>query len=435
MKFELPSSLKLGSATASAQIEGGIQNHNWSRWCEMGKILDGTDCHVASDHFNRYKEDIDLMKSMNHEVYRMSIEWSRVEPEQGKFSEEGIQHYVDEVKYLIDSGIEPMVTLHHFTDPIWFEDLGSWQNTDAVKYFVRYTEKIAEALGQYVSEWVTINEPSVYAEATCIRGVFPPGETGIKRYAIVARNMILAHIESYKTLQNVCKNLTGRSVKIGVANHLIDFHTTGGGPLAIVGRRALEYSFHDIFLEGMVYGKLKFPLNILKNETGYKAKQGVYSEYIGVNYYSRHMVRPSFNPGMLFTKTVMKENSQYNDLGWELYPEGLYNVCNAVYKKYKLPIQITENGTCDEKDAFRTEFIYNHVLQIKRLVDDGIPVEKYYHWSLMDNFEWAEGLSKRFGLVEIDYDTQERTVRRSGRFYADLIKNRGVTDEMVAEYL
>lgn len=424
--FTLPKEFKMGSATASAQIEGGDTLNNWYRWCQRGKIKDSSSCFVADDHYNRYIEDIDLMKQMNHEVYRMSIEWSRIEPKRGVYSQEGINHYIDEISYLIKNGIKPMVTLHHFSEPIWFEDMGGWQKDESVDCFISYVKKVVEGLGDKVDEWITINEPNVYLDGVYVKGSFPPGDKGVRKYFRAAKNLIVAHIRAYELIHKYCKG-----AKVGIANHMAYFDHSEGGLLGKLGKKMLEHSFHNIFLEGMGRGRFLFPLKSGNS----KVAPGRYCDFIGVNYYSRHMVKPALNPGMLFTKLEVKKESSYNDMGWEIYPEGLYIVCKRLYNEYKLPIKITENGTCDRADKFRIKFIYDHLYQIMRLIDEGVEIDSYYHWSTLDNFEWADGLKERFGLIHVDYDSQVRTLRKSGEFYSEIIKNKAVTEELIAKYL
>ena len=181
----------------------------------------------------------------------------------------------------------------------------------------------------------------------------------------------------------------------------------------------------------MTRGKLLFPVGIGNHPFG----KGIYSDFIGINYYSRDMIRFTWDMTRLFGDYTLKENSDYNDMGWEIYPEGLYRICKRYWQEYKMPVFITENGIPDWKDAKRAKFIYDHFAMIRNLLDEGVPVERYYHWSLLDNFEWDDGLTPRFGLIEVDPDTQKRTIRKSGRFYGTLSKNKEVTAEMIREYL
>jgi beta-glucosidase len=430
--FHLPETFMLGVATASAQIEGGDTNHSWHRWShQKGNIADGTNCGVADDHWNRIDEDIELMKQLNIDTYRMSLEWSRIEPGKGKFSRDAIDHYRDEIIKLKNAGIIPLITLHHFSNPLWLEDSGAWTNSNVVKHFCDYAEYVFHHLGDLVSDWVTINEPNVYLVFGYVYGTWPPGKQNMRMYFKGAKNMIASHIAVYNKIHDLAGEKGLKDVKVGTCHHLRIFQSKNNGFAEKKICALLERVFHDMFVTGMAEGKLLRPLG-----KGYPFGKGDYQDFFGINYYTRDIV--SFNPlniAQLFSETEVMDGSPVNDLGWEIYPEGLYALCKRYYERFKKPVFITENGTCDKHDAFRTKYIYDHLLQIEKLRKDNIDVQRYYHWTLMDNFEWAEGLSARFGLIDVDYDTQKRHVRKSGLFYRDLCMRRGVTRDMIETYL
>lgn len=430
--FNLPHSLLLGSATASVQIEGGDKANNWYRFCEQGRVKDGTHCIVADDHWNRYEEDIGLMKQLNHKVYRMSIEWSRIEPERGNYLDESLIHYRDEIQMLLDNNIQPLVTLHHFSQPIWFEDMGGWTNPESVVSFTRFTEKVVSFLGDLVAEWITINEPNVYLESTYSSAIFPPEKPSIFNYYKGLRNMAAAHIETYKQIHDLRRKMGFASgTRVGVALHIRVFDAQKKSLLSKMSQGLLDHNFHTIFLESMINGKFLFPIGF----GGYPYGKGTYCDFFGVNYYSRDIIKFSWNPLRLFSELLVNKGSEVNDMGWEIYPEGLYRICQKYWSIYNKPIYITENGICDATDGQRTEFIYDHLKVVSRLIEEGVPVEKYYHWSLMDNFEWDEGLQRRFGLIEVNYETQERTIRSSGQFYGEMARENKVTDAMIERFL
>lgn len=430
--FKLPSSLLLGSATASVQIEGGDTFNNWYRFCEQGRTKDGSHCIVADDHWNRYEEDIQLMKELNHKIYRMSIEWSRIEPEKGKFSDEPLSHYRMEIESLLNNNIQPLVTLHHFSHPIWFEDMGGWSNPESVTLFKRFTEKVVSYLGDIVAEWVTINEPNVYLESTYSSAIFPPETPSMSNYFKGLKNMAAAHIEAYRLIHDIrSKKGFDKSTMVGIALHIRVFDAYKMSKLAKIPKKLLNYSFHTLFLESMIHGKFMVPIGFGEYPSG----KGNYCDFFGVNYYSRDIVNFSFNPSRLFSELLVNEAAEVNDMGWEIYSEGLYRICKEYWDTYRKPIYITENGICDAKDEKRTRFIYDHLKVVKNLIDDGVNIERYYHWSLLDNFEWDEGLQRRFGLIEVDYDTQERTIRNSGLFYGEIAKSNEVTQDIIDKYL
>ncbi len=432
--IKLPKEFLFGSATAATQIEGGDRHSNWYHWGLQGKIANNESPIVAADHYNRVEEDIGLMKEMNHEIYRMSIEWSRIEPQEGIWSEEGISHYQQEIRALLRAGIKPLITLHHFSHPQWFEEIGQWTNKDSVKYFLRFTKKVISSIGHEVSEYCTINEPNVFVNDTFMEGKYPPGKKDeIMSYFRASRNLIIAHLKTYEMIHKMREEMGYHDTLVGIAMHLAYFDVSGNKLLTRISKELMDYSFHKLFLNGMVEGHLTFPIG-----SGYPIGKGIYCDFLGINYYSSHLIHSSSNPAMLFGEVKVEEDlpdASVNDLGWEIYPKGLYKVVKKIYDLYKLPIYITENGIPDAKDTKRSKFIYDHILEIKRLIEDGVDIRRYYHWSLLDNLEWNDGYTPRFGLVEVNYETQERTIRGSGRFYGELCREKEITEEMIDKYL
>lgn len=425
-----PAEFEFGTATASCQIEGGDRNNTWYRWAEAGKIKDGSHCIVADDHWNRVEEDIRLMQQLHTSVYRMSLEWSRIQPEPNRFDEQALRHYRWEVELLRKAGIRPLVTLHHFSNPLWFEDAGGWEQEHSPELFCAYCTRVVEALGDLVNEWVTINEPNVYLMFGYVFGQWPPGKTSLGAYFRCARNMIDAHIRAYRLIHRQEDRAGEPSTLVGIAHHLRCFDPATDSPMDRWLAGVYDRLSQEIFVRGTVEGRLVPPVGV-----GHPFGKGTFADFFGVNYYTRDRVRFVLNPGAFFGELLTTPDEPQNDLGWELYPEGLYRVCKRYYQRYRIPIFITENGTCDAHDMFRTRYIYDHLAQVHRLLDEEIVVSRYYHWTLMDNFEWLEGLSARFGLIHVDFQTQKRTIRDSGRFYAEVCEKKAVTDEMLRRYL
>ncbi len=430
--FQLPADFSLGTATASLQIEGGDTNNTWYRWSRQpGRIADGSDCAVADDHWNRVDEDIRLMKRLNVTVYRMSLEWSRIQPAEDHFDEGALAHYRDEIIALKNAGIEPLVTLHHFSNPLWFEDSGGWTDRRAVRRFERYAERAAHCLGDLVQEWVTINEPNVYLVFGYVAGTWPPGEQSIVKYIRGARTMIRAHVAAYRAIHRVRSSMGFTDTMVGAAHHLRIFDPKRDSRLDRFACALQNRLFHEVFLAGMSHGRLVPPIG-----AGLPRGRERFQDFIGINYYSREMV--TFNirkPEQMFGDIETLPGAPVNDLGWELYPEGLSRFCEACHRRFGLPIYITENGTADAADRFRSRYLYDHLRQVHRLIGAGVDVRRYYHWTLMDNFEWAEGYEAKFGLVAVNFKNQKRTIRRSGTFYGEICKNRGVTGAMIKKYL
>lgn len=424
--FDLPGDLLLGSATAATQIEGGDRGVNWYAWSLQGKVGDGESSLTGADHWNRFREDTELMARMGHRCYRMSVEWSRIEPERGTWSAEGIGHYREELSLLRERNILPLVTLHHFSCPQWFQDRGGWLGEEAVDDFLEFCGKAVSSLGDLVSEWCVINEPNVFANDTYMDGKYPPGHRGdMKSYFRVSRNLVLAHLRCYTLIHGIRKehNFPGET-RVGIVHHLARFEASRRKPIPLLGKFLTVYLFETIFLEGMIRGRLLPPLG-----WGRPRGRGRFCDFIGINYYSRHIISRfgdiRFDPSL--------EEERKTDLGWEIYPRGLYDVASACWEKYRLPLYITENGLADASDAKRALFIREHLRELKHLRDRGIPVMRYYHWSLMDNLEWNDGYGPKFGLVEIDYPTMERRIRPSARYYARICRSHFVEEDIHAD--
>lgn len=415
--------LLLGVATAATQIEGGDRNNSWYSWAERkNHIKDNSSPLRANDHWNRFREDIALMKEMKISIYRFGLEWSRIEPEKHIFSKEAIKHYKEEIELLKKNGIQPLVTLHHFSNPLWFENMGGFENPASIELFTEYVAYTVKELGSDVSEWITINEPNIYTVNGYFFGMWPPGKKRFSSLRTVYTNLAACHIKSYKIIHDIYDENDFGQVKVGFANYLrvfVPYSKTN--LLHVLTAKFFDKAFQESLSDAFCLGKVSFPV---KKSSAYKFEKGRYFDFIGINYYSRGACR--------FFKDTTFENTEKNDLGWEIYPKGISFFAERMFRKYNAPIYITENGTCDKDDKIRAKYIYSH---LKELIDSGLPVERYYHWTFIDNFEWAEGEEARFGLVALDFETQKRTIRESGRFYTEIIENNGVTDEMYNKYV
>ena len=423
----------MGSATAATHIEGGEQPHNWYRWSELGKIQDGSHSKVACDHINHIESDVKLLKAIHTETYRMGIEWSRIEPEEGQFSKEGIELYRKEIKLLLKNNIRPLVTLWHFSNPLWMEDDGGWINPKCVDRYLNYVRFVVGELGDLVTDWVTINEPNVYLFFGYFEGRWPPGMRGkVRKYLRGANHFAKAHLKAYDQIheQLEAKGHQKEEIQVGVAHHLRIFDMFDKRHLTKMAAYVSNHLFQWMYLEAMTHARFVFPL---KWHREFPKKN--YCDFIGINYYSRDLVKGIYNPGTLFNELYVKKGKAVNDLGWEIYPKGLFRICKRVYKHYKIPIFITENGICDANDEQRAKFIYDHLKQLNKAIKKGIDIRRYYHWSTMDNFEWAEGVSARFGLYHNNYETQERTLRDSGKFYGEICKKKKISRKMIKKYL
>ena len=418
--FKLKEGMKLGVASAATQIEGGDIRHSWMDWYLQGHIQDGSTPARANQHYRLWREDAALMKEMGIEIYRLGVEWARIEPQQGAYDEAVIRHYKEEIKLLLEYGIQPLVTLHHFTNPIWFEEKGGFEKKENIRYFLRFVKKMVVAFGSKVNEYITLNEPNVYATLGYYEGQWPPGKKSMLQATKVMSVMAAAHIQAYTLIHKCRKKMGYTDTKVGFANHMRVFIPENSKDLRhCFFAKITEYFFQGSLCAAMYTGKFFWPVRNVMN-----LPRGRYSDFLGLNYYTRSAVK---NLGDNVRKGVA-----VNDLNWEIYPKGIVECAKKLYQYLPLPIYITENGTCDKDDRFRSRYLYEHIREIS---ETKLPVERYYHWCFCDNFEWIEGESARFGIVHVDYETQQRTIKESGEFFMALRKENGVDKMLYDKYV
>jgi beta-glucosidase len=412
---EFPKNFFWGASTSSHQIEGGNIN-DWSQWeaqsaDRLAKESELKFSHLASwpqirgeamnssnyisgqacDHYNRFEEDLEIARILNHNAFRFSIEWSRIEPRRGEFDEKEINHYVRVVDSLREKGMEPFVTLWHWTIPLWARDQGGWGNSRIIDDFSRFAQKISQSLAGKVKYWIILNEPEVYAGNSYLKGFWPPQKRNVFAYSKAFNNLAKAHKKVFDLIKK-----SDPEVQIGVAKHNIYFEAYQNRFGNRLMKRVIDWWWNFRFLD-----KIKDKL-----------------DFIGLNYYSHNLIDEGFGKN---------RNREVSDMGWELYPEGIYQVLKEL-NKYGKPIIITENGLADFNDEHRGWFILETLKNILKAIDKGIDVRGYLHWSLLDNFEWDKGFWPRFGLVEVDYKTMERKIRPSARLYARICKENGLAD-------
>jgi len=380
MRF--PDGFLWGAATSAHQIEGGNVNNDWWRAEEAGLLPHRSG--NANDSWNRWAEDIELLQQIGLNAYRLSIEWARVEPEPGRFDQPALDVYRRQLEGLKHAGIEPMVTLHHFTNPRWLADRGGWRNPDVGPLLANYTDRVARQMGDLVKWWITINEPSILGLKGYIEGSWPPHRPmDLRGYVQLMHHAARGHI------------LARRAVRAQRADAMVSM------AFALWPMQALRWwspidqamaRFGDWLWQGRVLSRALSAL-----------------DWIGVNYYSRNVV------GWPWPTRVLNSANR-TDFGWEIYPQGLYDVLRRV-GRYGKPVVITENGIADADDDQRPAYILAHVRQLHRAISDGVDLRGYMHWSLLDNFEWAEGYEQRFGLA-----TRERLLRPSAQTYGKIAR-------------
>ena len=420
MKFAIPKGMLMGVSTASMQIEGGELNTNWNDWYSRGFIKDGTNPATDNDHWVKWREDSALMGEMGLQLYRFSVEWARLMPEASRVDEAAVERYRQELLLLKEQGIRPLLTIHHFSNPMWFEEKGAFEKRENLHYYLELVELVADRFGDLCSDYITINEPNVYATNSYFFGSWPPGKKSVGSTLAVMENLAYCHIKAYMLIHEKRKAMGYDDSMVGCANHVRIFAPKNPRNLwHCTGAKLTAFLFQNALTKAMTLGEFPAPLRNFG-----KFPKGEYTDFIGVNYYSRSTVT-GIGDGV-------RENCPKNDLGWEIYPQGLVDCAKQLYDVLPRPIWVTENGTCDNDDRFRCRYLYEH---LQALSNSGLPFERYYHWCFCDNFEWAEGNSSKFGLVSVDAESRERRVKNSGRFYSEIIKNGGVTEEMFEKFV
>lgn len=413
-----------GSATSSHQVEGDNKNNDWWRWESEGKTKDPS--LKACDQYKCYKEDFNLARELNHNAHRFSLEWSRIEPKEGSYDEDALNHYRDMVRTLRLLGIEPIVTLNHFTLPLWLYEKGGWLSAKSEDIFAAFVEKAVSCLGEDVKYWITLNEPVGNIYSAYIEGAWPPGRHSFKEAARVFVKLLKVHCLAYKAIHGIYREKGWPLPKVSISKHVLLFAPCRSKSiLDNISARSRHYYFNRLFINSLMRGWCAAPGVPI---TRLPAKRTL--DFLGLNYYTKDFIhyaglRSTRIFGNVCTLRHHLEFGKRNFLKWEIYPEGIYNVLKE-FSSYNIPIMITENGICTNDDKDRIDFIKIHLKEVKRAMKDGVEILGYLHWSLLDNFEWAHGYGPRFGLIEVDYISQKRTIKPSARVYAEIIKRGGL---------
>lgn len=418
-RFTFPPGFRWGTATSAHQVEGYNVHNDWWAWeQEPGRIEGGDRSGAACDWWQRAESDFDLAARLHQTAHRLSIEWSRLEPRPGQWDDGAVDRYRQMLRGLRDRGIEPMVTLHHFTNPRWFAERGGWQRDDAPATFSRYVERIVLALREFTSLWCTINEPVAWAVSAYGTGKWPPGGRSISRALRALTNLVRAHAAVYRIIRRLQPQ-----AQVGIAHYFRLFDPANPGSRLDRLAAGQRHRFvNGSFLDAVTAGRVRaFPwIADLPEAAGTV-------DFVGVNYYTRDLVAFDLRqPRRLFGRNFLNPAAPHSDGEYgEIYPEGMYRVLEFA-QRYGKPVYVTENGLPDADDDLRGEFLVSHLREVARAIRDGVDVRGYYHWSLVDNFEWAEGWSLRFGLIAVDPLTQARTIRRSAGIYADICRRNTV---------
>ncbi len=413
--LKFPRGFLWGAATSAHQVEGGNIHNDWWLWEQKkGNVKNNDQSGKATDHYNRYEEDFDWAKSLDHNAHRLSIEWSRIEPEEGKWNFDEVAHYRNVLKALRKRKLKAMLTLHHFTNPAWIAKQGGWNNSDTPRYFARYATFIAEHLGEYVDFWVTINEPIIYIGQGYGMADWPPQRKSFFAAAGAFLRLSKGHQLAYKAIhaqldEKGRKKKRKKIVQVGIAKNQLSITMYRNRFIDYLYVRVSEFVWNDLFF---LWTRLK------------------YFDFIGVNYYFHQRVKRAKGRGFIYVDVRSEEKRESSDLGWEVFAPGLFNVLMDL-RKYKKPMYVTENGISTTNDDKRVRYIVVHLKELYHALEAGLDVKGYFHWSLLDNFEWSQGFTPRFGLIEVNYKTFKRTPRPSAFIYSQICRDNEIDHELL----
>lgn len=418
--FKLNNSMKLGVVCASPQAGAGKCRNTWNDWYAQGKMRSILDPSVGGGHRKHWRQDIMLMRRMGIETCRISAEWALIEPAEGEFSEKELDRLKEEILLMSGLGIRPLLTLHYFTNPSWFEEKGGWEKADNIRFFLSYAEKLVSRLGHLVNEYITINEPNTFAYHGYYTGDWPPGKKSLSAAMQVVSVMASAHIRCYKLIHSVRRSLGFTDTKAGCSVQMRVFEPKySHNPIQSNACALAEKLFQSRLIEAVNTGKFVSPL---KNVLGLRF--GQYCDFHALSYGSRSTLS-----GL---KQVHRGGEFKDDLENEIYPDGIIRCAWKMMDICRLPIYITESGVCDRSDGFRAKYIYD---QLEALCRSELPVKRYYYRSFLDGLEWPHGYGARFGLVHTNFTTMERSIKDSGKFYSRIIEERGVSEELFGEFV
>jgi len=394
--MNFPAGFLLGASSSAHQTEGNNTNSDWWAAEEKGLVPKSG---VAADHYNRFEEDFGLAKEIGLNALRISIEWARIEPTEGRWNAEAIEHYKKVLKAMKQYGQTRMVTLWHWTLPKWLADKGGFETKEGVEAFTRFTWFVVQNLGTEIDIWITLNEPETYAQQAYSVKKYPPSKNSKIVYWKVLENLILAHNRAYDTIKSAYPDS-----RVGLAKNI---------------------SYYEPYKKNNLLDRLIVFLSDRIGNHYFLEKVQKRMDFIGLNYYFYNLIK--FDPlhgykemNHNFVKGQMTFDDQKNrsDMGWILYPEGIYHLLLDL-KKYQKPIYVTENGLADASDTKRPQYLSEIFKFLNRAINEGVDLKGYFYWSLTDNYEWISGFGPRFGLIEIDYATQKRTIRPSAKIFKE----------------
>ncbi|MCA1954522.1 MAG: glycoside hydrolase family 1 protein [Anaerolinea sp.] len=425
--YHFPRGFLWGTATAAHQVEGNNTNNNWYAWEEQpGRIKHGHRSGLACDWWGgRWKEDLDRAAETGQNAHRLSVEWSRIQPAPDRWDEEALERYRQILRGIVERGMTPMVTLHHFSDPLWSMEQGGWENDETPARFGKFTARVVEALKEYNTLWITINEPNCYFYFGYVDGAFPPGKHDLGSAYRVLRNLVRGHAIAYRTIHDLQKE-----ARVGFALNYRAFRPASNSPLDKFMANARHQMWNESFITPLVNGRLR----LLGRSSSIPEAAGT-QDFVGVNYYSLDLVRfNALKPQAFFSDSFYPPEAEQSTTGFLAnVPEGMFQALRWA-NHYQKPILITENGVEDSEDRLRPRYLVEHLHQTWKAINYNIPIKGYFHWSLVDNFEWERGWTQRFGLWGLDIETQARQRRPSVDLYAAICRENAISYETVQRY-
>ena len=450
--LSFPKGFIWGSATAAYQIEGAWNEDGkglsiWDTFSHTaGKIYQGNTGDKTVDHYHRWPEDVQIMASLGLQAYRFSTAWTRVQPTgQGAVNRAGLDFYDRLVDALLENGIQPYLTLYHWDLPQPLQDMGGWANRDIASHFAEYARIIASRLGDRVLAWMTLNEPQVAALAGYFFGEHAPGLRDPSLAFQATYNLLVGHGLALEALRSALP----ASAEIGIALNLSPIHPASSSDTDQLAAQRIDGIMNRLFIEPLLLGTIppdvqeSFGAFLPNPLPGDLKRISAPLDFLGINYYSRAVIRYDPDVPIAQASQVQPIGNEYS-LMWEIYPPGLHEILTRVWKDYPpAKIIITENGIpvpdgldLDKRvrDYRRIRYLRDHLAQVYQAIVDGIPITGYFVWSLMDNFEWSLGYHPRFGLVHVDFESQVRTIKESGRWYAQVIRDGGFDTQVDDEF-
>jgi beta-glucosidase len=412
-------------------VEGNNTNNQWWLWEQNGHTR-GTSGLACDWWGGRWKEDFDRAAESGQNAHRLSVEWSRIQPTPDSWDEDALERYRTMLRGLRDRGMTALITLHHFTDPLWFYEMGGWEKEEAPAAFAKYVRKTVEALKEYCTLWCTLNEPNGYAlngyVGGGLTGNFPPGKNSLKLAMQVQANLIRGHAAAYRAIHEFQPE-----ARVGIALHYRAFAPHASwSPFDVLLTRNANHMLNNIFPMALSRGVVNSLLGSIRVPEA-KGTQ----DYFGFNYYTRNRIAFDLRkPATMFSKAFYRDDADLSDHAFLANePDGMFEGLKWIVGMFpNLPIIISENGVPDANDQLRPRYLAQHIHQMWRAVNFNWPIKGYFHWTLVDNFEWDQGWNLRFGLWGLDVETQRRTKRPSADLYAEICKENGLSSEMVQKY-